>query len=154
MIGNQTFYADQAEAEMAALAEGLESLPLTEAMQDCSLVMKQSMRDSFNSRATPDNADWPPRKRIGDGHPLLQNKGNLLQAATGGGAGHIEQVGKRDVAIGVDGSVIPYAATHNFGRNWGRGAPIPQREYAGLTPEGLENCEEIIGGHVMQEVFG
>jgi phage gpG-like protein len=149
MIGRQTFFADEARAEMAALADGLESHPLTPAMEECAGLMKQSVRDNFTGSATPDGDDWPARKDPGDGHPLLIDSGALLQAAVGGGAGHIEQVGDREVAIGVDGSVIPYAATHNFGRG-----PIPQREFAGLTIEHEEDCEFVIEDFIAQEIFG
>jgi phage virion morphogenesis protein len=154
MIGSQTFFADEAPAEMDVLAEGLDSQPLTPAMQECAVLMKQSVRDNFTSSATPDDENWPPRKDPGDGHPLLTESGALLQAAVGGGAGHLEEVGDREVAMGVDGSVIPYAATHNFGRDTGRGAPIPQREFAGLRIEHEEACEQVIEDFVFQELFG
>lgn len=149
MIAHQAFYADEAPAEMAALADGLENASLAGPMAECAVVMKQSVRDNFTSSASPDGSNWQPRKRVGDGHPLLIDKGDLLQAATGGGAGHIEQVGERDVAIGVDGSVIPYAAIHNFG-----GQQMPQREFAGLKPEYEDACHDIIHSGVMREVFG
>lgn len=149
MIGNQTFYADQAPAEMAVLADGLESAPLTEAMTKCAVVMKQSVRDNFTSSASPDGSDWPPRKHIGDGHPLLIDTGAMLQAATGGGAGAIEIIQDREVAVGVDGRIIPYASIHNFGAG-----SMPQREFAGLRPEHEDVCNEIVADGIMQEVFG
>lgn len=149
MIGRQTFYADEAPAEMALLADGFENAPLQEAMQDCAVIMKQSVRDNFTSSATPDGNDWPPRKHIGDGHPLLIDTGALLQAATGGGAGHIEIIQDREVAVGVSGGVIPYAAIHNFG-----GKQMPVREYAGLKPEYESECREVIADHVHEDIFG
>ena len=117
-------------------------------MGDCANVMRQSIRDNFTSSATPDGANWPPRKRKGDGHPLLIDTGALLQAATGGGAGHIEQLDAREVTMGVDGRVIPYAATHNYGRD-----PIARREYLGLKTEHEDACADIIGDGLL-EVLG
>jgi phage gpG-like protein len=79
----------------------------------------------------------------------LIDTGALLQAATGGGPGQLEVIQGREVAMGVDGRVIPYAATHNFGRG-----NIPAREWAGLKPEHQEACEQIIANGLMAEVFG
>ncbi|MCI0358644.1 MAG: phage virion morphogenesis protein [Planctomycetaceae bacterium] len=149
MIGKQQFFADEATAQMSLMADAFEAVPLIAAMQQCAEIGRQSMRDNFTSSATPDGSNWPPRKRQGDGHPLLIDRGPLLQAATGGGAGHVEQVEDREVALGVDGSVIAYAATHNFGRG-----NVPQREYAGLKPEREDACEAVIADALMQEVFG
>lgn len=149
MIGKQTFYADEAPEQMALLAAGFEEAPITDAMTSVADVMRQSVRDNFTSSATPDGSSWPPRKIQGDGHPLLMDTGRLLQAATGGGAGGIEIIQGREVAMGVDGSVVPYAATHNYGRG-----KIPAREYAGIKPEHEAACQEIIADGLMAEVFG
>lgn len=151
MIGKQTFYADEAPEQMNLLAEGFEAAPITDTMTACADIMRQSVRDNFNSQATPDGQNWPARKIPGDGHPLLMDKGPLLQAATGGGAGQIEIIQGREVEMGVDGRVIPYAATHNFGdadRN------IPSREYAGLKPDHENACEQLIADGLLAEVFG
>ncbi len=147
MIGRQTFPVEDAAAELTLLAEVFESAPLADAMRLCAGVMRQAVRDNFTSSATPDNANWPPRKLKGDGHPLLIDTGALLQAATGGGAGHIEQIDAREVAMGVDGRVIPYAATHNYGRG-----AIPQREYAGLRPDHVDACLDLIADGLLQEI--
>ena len=86
MIGRQSFYADEAPVEMAALSEGLESLSLQGAMADCAVVMKQSVRDNFTSSASPDGSNWPPRKQVGDGHPLLIDTGASYCVLTRGTA--------------------------------------------------------------------
>lgn len=153
MIGKAEFNAIESPAQLEAMAEAFMSAPLTSAMQECAGIGRQAMRDNFTSSISPDGISWVPRKRAGDGHPLLMDKGPLIQAATGGGSGHIEQVGDRDFAMGVDGAVIPYAATHNFGRTTGRGAPIPQREYAGLQDKHQDQCAEVIANGML-EVLG
>jgi phage virion morphogenesis protein len=149
MIGKQTFYADEAPAQLALIADGVDEAPIHDAMRQCADIMRQSVRDNFTSSATPDGSSWPQRKIQGDGHPLLMDTGRLLQAATGGGAGQIEIIQGREVAMGVDGSVVPYAATHNFGRG-----AIPAREYAGIKPEHQAACEQTIAEGLMAEVFG
>lgn len=149
MIGKQSFYADEAPEQMALIAAGFDEAPITDTMTAVADVMRQSVRDNFNSQATPDGSNWPPRKLKGDGHPLLMDTGRLLQAATGGGAGQLEIIQGREVAMGVDGSVVPYAATQNYGRG-----AIPSREYAGIKPEHEAACESIIADGLMVEVFG
>jgi len=99
----------------------------------------QGIRDNFTSSADPDNQSWPARKVVGDGHPLLIDTGKLMQAATGGGAGRLSQVTSRELALGVNPSVVPYAAVHNNG-----GSKMPKREYMGNRPERLDAIEEII----------
>lgn len=104
--------------------------------------VRQSVRDAFTSSASPVGGwDWPARKprKDDDGHPLLIDTGVLLQAATGGGSGHIEDHGMDSLEFGVDGQAIPYAAVHN------RGSEImPQREYMGIKPEHQDNIDGII----------
>lgn len=150
MIGKERFYVEEAPQQCALLAEAFESAPLNEAMLACADLMRQSVRDSFNSQASPDGQGWPPRKHVGDGHPLLMDTGRLLQAATGGGPGQLEVIQPREVSLGVDGRIVPYAATHNFGR---AEANIPSREYAGLKPEYADACEGIIADSLC-EVLG
>lgn len=149
MIGKQSFFADEAPAQMALVSDGFEEAPIHDAMLECANAMRQSVRDNFTSSATPDGSSWPARKVRGDGHPLLMDTGKLLQAATGGGPGQMETIQGREVALGVSGQVVPYAATHNFGRG-----NIPAREWAGLKPEHQAACEQIIADGLMAEVFG
>lgn len=100
-------------------------------------------RDNFTSSATPDGASWPKRKRRGDGHPLLMETGALLQAATGGGPGHVTQVADNELLTGVDKSVdlggIPGAGVHNFGYG-----AVPKREFLGVPEKRLETIDELV----------
>jgi phage gpG-like protein len=111
--------------------------------------IQQEVRDNFTSSASPDNADWPPRKREGDGHPLLIDTGALLQAATGGGPGTITEILDREMNYGVSGGVIPYAAIHN---NGGETRPMPQREYMGMSEVGEEQLAEELAGYLIEKI--
>lgn len=145
----QQFDASEAAKQCAALAADVEQGPYTEPLGDCLPVIYQSVRDNFTSSATPDDVSWPARKIEGDGHPLLIDTGAMLQAAVGSGSGRVQEVGSFDLAVGVDGSVIPYAATHNFGSK-----NMPSREYMGISEEHEDECERIIADFVMQEILG
>jgi phage gpG-like protein len=138
--------ADKAPEQLGAWASQLMVGDFTEFLQDAAMAARQDVRDNFTSSATPENLDWPERKIIGDGHPLLIDTGLLLQAATGGGVGHIEQISDNSLTFGVDGGVVPYAGVHNYGsvkKN------IPQREFLGLTEETIDALEESLANFVI-----
>jgi len=105
-----------------------------------------AVRDNFNSSTDAAGNAWPARKIVGDGHPLLIDRGDLMQAATGGGPGHVTEIDARSIAIGVDkegGSArsLRGAAVHQFGyppRN------IPARPYLEADQEALDRIEEQI----------
>jgi phage gpG-like protein len=126
--------------EMARIADLLAQGPYTPFLEGTAKpIARQAIRDNFTSSATPDNANWPPRKIAGDGHPLLMESGAMLQAATGGGAGAIAEAGTHDLTLGVDGGTVPYAAAQNYGyapRN------LPAREYLGMDDESIDACAE------------
>lgn len=141
--------AAEAVAEVSVLIAGLIGDRYEEPLRACIPVAQQAMRDNFTASATPDNESWPPRKHEGDGHPLLIDTGALLQAATGGGAGSLVWIDSQELELGVLGQVVPYAATHQYGRG-----NIPAREFAGLHEIAEDECEEILADYVMGTFFG
>ncbi len=150
----KSFYAEDAEAQCALMGQDLVNGPYTKAMEAAGDIVNQSVRDHFTSSASPDGQNWPPRKHAGDGHPLLMESGKLLQAATDGASGHIEKPGPFSLEKGIQGEEVPYAATQNYGRDWGRGSTIPAREFMGLDENGQDAVGELLGDFVMTEVFG
>lgn len=125
----------------AALADGDLESTLRDQVRP---IMLQSVRDNFNSSTDADGNAWPARKIIGDGHPLLIDRGDLMQAATGGGSGHVTEADARSISIGVEkvpGSSLMGAAVHQFGyppKN------IPPRPYLEVRDEALDKIDEII----------
>lgn len=117
-------------------------------------ILTAGFADNFARASGPDGA-WPPRKEIGDGHPLMidpRDEYDLLGATQPGGPGNVLEVGPRVLQIGVskDGG-HPGAAVHNFGfpdRN------IPQREYLYATGETLDRMAESFADGVYQVIFG
>ncbi len=142
--------ADMPE-EMAKLARKLADGPYTPVLAAIKPVARQAFRDNFTSSANPDDQDWLPRKHPGDGHPLLIETGAMLQAATGGGAGGIEEIGTHDLTLGVDGGTIPYGAAQNYGlprRN------LPQREYMGMSEQKIDEADDLLADFVLTELIG
>lgn len=147
----KSFYAEDAGNQCALMGQDLMTGPYGRAMEMVAPIVNQSVRDNFTSSASPDGVNWPPRKKAGDGHPLLMDTGKLLQAATDGGSGHIERFEPFGLQKGVQGAEVPYASIHNEG---GLTRPMPQREFMGLHERGQDEVAELLGDFVMQEVFG
>jgi phage gpG-like protein len=143
----------QLARELASMGERIKSDSLASPLRECDRIVKQGVRDNFTSSASPDNQNWRPRKKRknDDGHPLLVDTGDLLQAATGGGPGHVSRVEDRSVAVGVNLDTVPYARAHNYGYASGN---LPQREFLGMREERVDECEEAVGDYVMAEVIG
>jgi len=121
------------------VADAFESDPMNTVIEESYQAILQNIRDNFTSSVTPGGDPWPERKIEGDGHPLLMDTGALLQAATGGGAGHIVVLEPRALEFGVSADTIPYAASHEFGymeRN------LPARSYLGAGKETLAEIGE------------
>jgi phage gpG-like protein len=123
------------------VADKVANDPLDEAIEEAYAAVLQNIRDNFTSSATPGGDPWPERKIAGDGHPLLMDTGDLIQAATGGGSGHVVKLEPRSLLAGVDVEAIPYAATHQFGDSTRN---IPSREYLGAGEETLIDIGEAI----------
>lgn len=137
---------DEFTDEMNDVASRIDREPADGALEKCRNLILCDITDNFEKSSSPDGAPWPPRQKSGDGHPLLIETRALVDAATGNGAGSINEIDGRELQLGVDGSVIPYAATHNFGdpsRN------IPQREFAGAREMTLQECAEIIADELL-----
>lgn len=151
-----TIYADDMPDFMWNLTVALIEGPYDAALEACKPVAYQAVRDNFTSSATPDNNDWPARKILGDGHPLLIETGAMLQAATGAGPGAESEIGRdgmggHELAIGIDSDVIPYWKTHQYGdpsRN------IPQREFGGMHEVAIDEAENIIADFVAEKIGG
>lgn len=129
-----------------AMIEG----PYTPVLEQFEVIAHQGIRDNFNSSATPDNADWLPRKIKGDGHPLEMDTGALLQAAVGSGSGAIEQMDAHQLTLGISGEVVPYAAAQNYGRSE---INLPQREYEGVGEEKIDEMEIVLADFIATTFF-
>lgn len=117
--------------------------------QEVRPLVLQSIRDNFNSSAGADGSAWPARKIAGDGHPLLIESGTLMQAATGGGSGHVTEADSRELSVGVDTSAegLAGAAAHQFGYSPNN---LPARPYLEARDEALEAAGEAIADRAAQ----
>jgi phage gpG-like protein len=137
---------DEFAAELDAVSRRIDKEPADGALEKCRNLILCDMVDNFEKSMSPDGTLWPPRQKAGDGHPLLIQTRALMDAATGSGAGSINTIDGRELQLGVDGSIIPYAASHNFGdpsRN------IPEREFLGAQEVTLNECAEILAEELL-----
>lgn len=140
----KTIAASAARPELRRQAGGLRSGSFRPAFRLIGKVLRRAFARNFSQTAST-AGPWPPRKNVGDGHPLLDDTGRLKAGATEqGAAGHIAEYGDRQMSEGIDGDVIAYAAAHNFGyppRN------LPERQFIDVDDVDLEECDEIIADY-------
>ena len=137
----RTLTPEQVPDDLQGIGRFLREGDATELMQTLTGHVRRGIRDNFVWKSSPRGQAWPERQRLGDGHPLLIDTGRLYNAATGQGAGSVTRVEPREVAVGVDSAVVPYAAAHNFGvpaRN------LPQREYIGVRVDLLNAVDTVV----------
>ena len=133
-------------AEAALMQPG----DLPDAFADVTDIIRRGIADNFSMEQTADGIGWPARKRIGDGHPLLDDTGALKAASLGEGPGAVERiVDGCELQLGVekiDLGGLPGAAVHQFGypdKN------IPQREYLAMSEATIDETVEAIADHLL-----
>lgn len=130
---------DELPQHLEKVGVRLHQIPGEQPMQAVYRRIVQGIRDNFTSSVSPDGLQWPPRKHKGDGHPLLIDTGAMLQAATGGGAGHFKEIADTHVKVGIRGNRVKYAEFHETGTRY-----MPRRPYMGAQETVLEQIENAI----------
>jgi phage gpG-like protein len=149
---------------------------IVDALEECKGVIRAGIAENFANQSDAGGGAWPPRRDPGDGHPLLNQNGTLMAAATGDGVGSVGRIvdGKElqvGVAVGESGSLAG-AAVHQFGAtirprvkkmlSWINGSgqrvfakqvTIPARPYIGVNDATVDECCEIVADHVVGAMF-
>lgn len=131
--------------DVAGITSVLSTADLRQALSEVRRLALQGIRDNFTSSSGPLGKPWPPRRVAGDGHPLLMDSGDMLQAAVGTGAGHVSRQEPRSLELGVSLDVVPYAAAQNYGYGPGN---LPQREYLGVKQPKLAECDAVLANFI------
>lgn len=127
--------------EISMLRGRVQELSLREELEECRFLINQNIEQNFWRACDPDGSPWPPRKELGDGHPLLIDTMTLILAATGQGPGSIQVVTDRSLTMTIDLSVVPYARAQD------KGFPpnnLPARNYFGASAATQRRCRSII----------
>lgn len=134
-------------AELEATERAVDAGDMTPALNSAHRDLTEGFRTNIESRqAGSDETPWPPRKDTKP-HPLLILSEALLQSVSNEhGAGHVKQIedGGRTLQVGIDGNIIPYAATQNFG-----GGSVPPREYLYATDETLDGIHQTVADEAL-----
>ena len=149
----QTIDAEEMPEQAAGVLSELLQLSCVPVFAQMLPLIRQETEERFDTETSPEGVPWKPRKIIGDGHPLLVETGAMAAAAIGQGTGAIEQLQNRELMVGIDGSVIEYAAAQNYGYPKNN---LPQREYFGIDEDGelADQLEEMLTDYVYTEIFG
>lgn len=128
--------------------EQAESGSMREALHGCVKILHEGFETNFLRAEDASGASWPVRKDDLP-HPLLILHGDLIEAARDvGNPNNLLHVDDRELVTGISGSGVPYAATHNYGRE-----NIPQREFLYANEEVQEACEEVMADALLEMMF-
>ncbi len=122
-------------------------------LAECRDAIRAGIKENFERKATSDGASWPPRKKPGDGHPLLDESGALKAAATSDAIGSIAELGNNTVTVGVEAAGpggLPGARRHQYGDD---PPGIRQREFIGISDAVVERCGELAAQQFVEDLF-
>jgi phage gpG-like protein len=136
--GDVILWENIIEAIDAAI-DRLKNAEFRESLTEAKVAIHRRIRAGFNSSADPQtDENWAPRKGRYP-HPILIKTGRLMQAATGGGAGAIQEVAPKRLTIGVSTASVPYGRFHQAGAG-----KMPARPFVGATPDVVDQIGEMI----------
>lgn len=119
-------------------SQKIREIDATESLRSVIPVVHESVDANFFRQVDKDGRAWPPRKDKLP-HPLLIKSGAMLYAA-GGGQGHIEDVQRDKLKMGVNLSVIKYARRQNRGD---AEINLPARQYFYLHGEDVPRLRAV-----------
>lgn len=150
----QSFSSKDIESVFAQFKRDIVEGDLSEAFRETAPIICEGFGSNIDSAREEDGTPWPPHApatvRIHGPHPLLVLNYHLLSALTEeSSSGNISETQPRSAEFGVDGDVIPYATTHQYG--WGH---IPRREYLYANDEVLENATATFSDWSFEIIVG
>ena len=118
-------------------------------------------KERWQRQESPEGIPWEPlseayaRRKRGEkpNAGILVYSGTLRRALTYQIRGNALLFGTKEIGGGEDDD-RDYAATHQFGRESGRGAPIPARPFLGLSKAGERDVLDIIREHLRRIMDG
>lgn len=142
----QGVYVEDLMQEMDSLADQLMSDGFGPELLGLGGLVREEFELHFMMAQGPDGP-WPERVREYP-HPILRKTRKLLSAATiEGASGNVARSQESVAEFGVDGSVVDYAAFHEYGT-----VKLPPRPWAYLSDTKEEEAADRFG-HLLFEKF-
>jgi phage gpG-like protein len=118
-----------------------------EESKEIAALVRDQVIENFYSESDSDGNSWLPRKG-NPAHLPLRLSWRMFAAGTVKGApGSIEEITNEEILVGINGSVVKYAAVQQFGTRDGR---VPAREYYYVKIEDLVKLEPPIHDALMR----
>lgn len=115
---------------LRAMPDTFAADPLERELDEAGAVVRDIQSENFRSEKNAKGSAWAPRKRKYPHAPLRKTYKMFGAATVKGAPGNINRQTHRGLKLGVDGSVVRYAAVQQFGsRDQNRKGAIPPRQY-------------------------
>ncbi len=168
---------------LASLGQELSRLSWSRPLKAAAVLWEADTKERFETSTDPDGVPWAalrrPRANSKGGDKPLRDKGLLMAAATGRGAGHVERLTDASLEVGVN---LDYAGAQNDGatirfpertrkppaKPWVFPGPggvpvftrkikahavtIPRRQFVGLSEKFLRHLEQLLADEVERQL--
>ncbi len=122
----------------SSLSRKLSSVDYSVPLDSCLEVVRDDINSHFAQQVSGDGSPWPATK---SGKAALA--GTVVQRlATGGAAGHVEEVTKKALTFG---SSDPISLVHELGNS-----TTPARPHMGVGGQAVEKCTDIVADHLVK----
>ncbi len=132
--------------ELQGQLKALQSGDMAPLWEQVGPVLRGAFEANFATTASPHGGTWPARKDNLP-HPLLRKTLTLYSAVTDAGAsGHVADYQRREMAEGVDSSIVVYAAAQNFGYDYGDRI-LPARQFIDVSQGTVVNIDPMVADY-------
>ncbi len=156
MATGESLYVDQFSKVVDGILAAIETAPARQLFDAAKHVIWAGQSANFTLAESAYGEQWPLRQNHGVpgldegrggwvGHPLLIDTGDMYQAVTGHGAGHVEETLDRMFSTGVSDT---YAADHELGIG------VPRRSFIEPQPEYMDDVGELVGDWGFELIVG
>ena len=133
--------------EIDALASAFAAESLEEELEILGGLVREEFELHFQLSMGP-RGKWPPRKHYYP-WPILIKTGRLREAATRPNTpGNINRVTEDTAEFGVDGSIVDYAAFHEYGTS-----KLPPRPWCWVPESRLDEAEQLLADLISKRFF-
>ena len=144
-IGEKEIKAEDFSRVAGEMGQAFATLPLTPLMREIKEIAEEAIAVNFLESEEASGQKWAARKRVYP-WPILIKSGHLMRSATTEGeAGHIEQIGDREVTTGTS---VFYAGFHQYGTE-----RMVARPFEAVPDAAVYEMEEALVQFIQDAIF-